>query len=122
MKLAILGATGTTGQHVLEKALASDHDVTVLVRDAGKVKQKSPKLTVLVGSVTSADDVAKAIHGCDAVISTLGPRENKDPICPTAAEALVQAMKREGVKRVVWTSAAGVGDSAGPTTKASFVF
>jgi hypothetical protein len=52
----------------------------------------------------------------------LGPRANKDPVCAEAAEAIVAAMKKHGVKRLVWLSAGGVGDSAEQLIKASFVF
>jgi putative NADH-flavin reductase len=122
MKIVILGATGATGQHVLEQALAANHEITIVVRDPAKISITNPKLKIVKGSVTSVDELAAAFRGADAVISTLGPRESKDPIVAQAAETVVQAMKQAGVDRVVWLSAAGVGDSKGPITKASFVF
>ena len=36
MKIALLGATGRTGAHVLTTALDHDHDVTVLVAETGE--------------------------------------------------------------------------------------
>jgi len=66
--------------------------------------------------------VEPVVRGQDAVVSTLGPRANADPVCAEAAEVLAGAMKKEGVKRVVWLSAGGVGDSAPQITRASFVF
>ncbi len=120
MKLLVLGATGATGQHVVHKALDAGHEVTVLVRDASKIT--NPQVTVVTGRVSQGADLVKVVSGQDAVISALGPRVQKDPICAEAAEAVVQAMKQAHVTRLVWMSAAGVGDSAGPVTRASFIF
>ncbi len=120
MRILVLGATGATGQLVVQKALDAGHQVTVLVRDASKVTQ--PQVTVVTGRASSSADLAKVIDGQDAVISTLGPRVQKDPIAAEAAEAVVQAMNEAHVTRLVWLSAAGVGDSAGPVTRASFIF
>ncbi len=122
MKILILGATGATGRHLLEKALAAGHEVTALVRDPKKLTVTHPKLRVASGQVTNRDDVAEAVRGQDAVLSTLGPRESKDPICATAAPVVAAAMKQEGVKRIIWLSASGVGDSKPTLVAASFVF
>jgi uncharacterized protein YbjT (DUF2867 family) len=122
MKILILGATGATGKHLLEKALAAGHEVTALVRDPKKLTVTHPKLRVIEGQVSKEDDVVRAVRGQDAVLSTLGPRDNKDPICATAAPIVAAAMKAEGVKRIVWLSASGVGDSKPALVAASFVF
>jgi uncharacterized protein YbjT (DUF2867 family) len=121
MKLLILGATGATGKHLLELALAAGHEVTVLVRDPASVAAR-PGLRVVGGRATVAAEVEAVVRGQDAVISTLGPRQNGDAVCAEASAALVSAMKKEGVKRVVWLSAGGVGDSKPQITEASFVF
>jgi len=120
LKILVLGATGATGQHVVQKALDGGHQVTVLIRDASKVT--NPQVTVVTGRASSVADLAKVFGGQDAVVRALGPRAQKDPICAEAAEAVVQAMKEAHVSRLVWISAAGVGDSAGPVTRASFIF
>ena len=122
MKLLILGATGATGRHLVDQALAAGHEVTVLVRDAAGVTTRHPKLTVVAGRATVEADVDPVVRGQDAVLSTLGPRSKSDTVCPEAAQALVTAMKAHGVKRVIWLSASGVGDSRQAINDASFVF
>jgi uncharacterized protein YbjT (DUF2867 family) len=122
MKLLILGATGATGRLLVDRALAAGHAVTALVRDPDKAGLPSDKIVLVKGRATEADDVAGAAAGCDAVLSALGPRTAKDPVCAEAARAVVDAMKRQGLKRVVWLSAGGVGDSAPQIRRASFVF
>jgi len=122
VNLLVLGATGATGKQLVAHALAAGHRVRAVVRDPAKIAAAGPNLEVRKGDVTSAADLADALRGVDAVVSTLGPRVKTDAIAPLTAAALVQAMKAAGVKRLVWLSAGGVGDSAGPLTKASWVF
>jgi nucleoside-diphosphate-sugar epimerase len=43
-------------------------------------------------------------------------------VCVGAAQAVIAAMKKQGVKRLIWLSAGGVGDSAPQIIRASFVF
>jgi nucleoside-diphosphate-sugar epimerase len=43
-------------------------------------------------------------------------------VCVGAAQAVIAAMKKQGVKRLIWISAGGVGDSAPQIIRASFVF
>jgi putative NADH-flavin reductase len=122
MKLLILGGTGATGKHLLEKALAQNHQVTAMVRDPSQVKLTDAHLTLVQGQATRAADVEKALAGQEAVLSALGPRVGADPVCAEAAAAVVEAMKKTGVTRLVWLSAGGVGDSAPQLIAASFVF
>ncbi len=122
MKILILGATGATGKHLVEQALAKGHEVTALVRDPSKLTTRHERLRVVQGQATSDADLDAAVAGQDAVVSTLGPRSKTDPICADAAVAVVRAMKKAGVKRVLWLSAGGVGDSKDAIIAASFIF
>ncbi|MEV6904232.1 NAD(P)H-binding protein [Amycolatopsis sp. NPDC051372] len=38
MRLTLFAATGGTGGHVLDRALAAGHDVTAVVRDPGALR------------------------------------------------------------------------------------
>lgn len=122
MKVLILGGTGATGRHLCEKAAAVGHAVTALVRDSAVAKLSFPGVTVRQGQPTSEVDVTAAVAGKDAVLSALGPRQGSDPVCVGAAQAVIAAMKKQGVKRLIWLSAGGVGDSAPQIIRASFVF
>src|SRR2546428_13218147 len=72
MNLVVLGATGRTGQLVVEQALAAGHTVTALVRSLEKLTIRNSSLRVVAGSATDAADVARALAGADAVGSTPG--------------------------------------------------
>jgi uncharacterized protein YbjT (DUF2867 family) len=70
--LLVLGATGATGQLVVSQALAAGHRVTALVRSPQKLTTTDANLTVITGQPTDQGDLARALDGTDAVISTLG--------------------------------------------------
>lgn len=111
MRLTLFGATGRTGRHVLEQALAAGHDVTILARDPSKVAAESPRLTVLAGDLRNLEQIDRAVAGADAVLSVLGPRENKPTFEITqGTEAIIAAMKKHGVRRLILSAGAGVGD------------
>jgi len=121
MKIAILGATGKTGGHAMRIALAAGHSVRVLVRDPTKIAGQEV-LEVVGGDATSEASCAEVVAGCDAVIAAIGPPHlKKTTLRQDIAKALVPAMKAKGVKRVVWLSAIGVGDSKEQTRRTSFL-
>ena len=111
-KLLILGATGATGRHVVAMALERGIDVTVLVRQSEKLGTLTQRLRVLTGSVP--DDpaaVAAAVAGQDAVISTLGVGTSlrSGGLIQRSMHVVVDAMRQLGVRRLIVTSAYGVG-------------
>lgn len=104
MRLTILGATGSTGRHVTEQALARGHEVTAVVRNSLAAKEG---FRVAVGNVCKPEDLIPAFSGQDAVISCLGQRKGGNPwIVRDAAEATLQAMQQTGVARLVIVSGA----------------
>jgi uncharacterized protein YbjT (DUF2867 family) len=63
MNLAIFGATGGTGRHLVDQALAAGHTVTVLVRNPATLPATHARLRLLHGDVRNQDDVTAAIGG-----------------------------------------------------------
>jgi len=107
MRLALLGASGRIGDHVLNWALSAGHEVTALARDPQSLPTVAG-LTVVAGQATDAAAVADVAAGADAVVSALGPRGEKTPaLLAAAAEATVAAMGKAGIKRLICVSAAG---------------
>jgi putative NADH-flavin reductase len=74
MKLFVIGATGRTGQEVVQQALARGHQVTAFVRSPEGVGVRNERLTVIKGDATDEEQLFNAMQNHDAVISTLGPR------------------------------------------------
>ncbi len=111
--LLILGATGGTGQHVVAQALHRGFVVTALARDPARLNIASDRLHVLAGSVTDEATLAAAMRGQDAVISTLGVGKSfrSGGIIGRAVPLIVSAMEAEGTRRLILTSAFGVGET-----------
>ena len=108
MKLLVIGATGRTGQEIVQQALARGHHVTGFVRSPESISVKNERLFVLKGNVINENQLFQAMQNQDAVISTLGPREVFKPtsMLHDSAVATTRAMNRSGVKRLVVLSAA----------------
>jgi uncharacterized protein YbjT (DUF2867 family) len=113
MKILVLGATGATGQLIVRDAVAIGHSVVALVR--AKARSNLPGAELIEGDPRDEGTLARALDGCDAVVITLGTGVGlrKVDLLTDATRALVAAMTRTGVRRMVCISALGVGDSRG---------
>ncbi len=114
MKIVVFGATGGTGKEVVTRALR-DHDVVAVARRPEAVTAKHDRLRVVKGDVLDAASVAAAMTGADAVISTIGPANNKEPgtLISQGVEHMIVACKHTGVQRFVFESGLMVGDGRG---------
>jgi len=123
MKILSLGANGAVGQLALDDLLNANHEVTVLVRNASAMPRKDSRLMVVQGDPTNAGDLEKVLAGQEVVLSTLGARTNKRTTLRTdVAKILAAGMKRNGVRKLVWLDAAGVGSSKEFVQRSSFFF
>jgi putative NADH-flavin reductase len=114
VKLFVLGPTGGTGRHVVAQALDAGHQVTVLARDREKVTTQHPQLQVIVGDITAVGAaMTDAMHRHDAVISALGRGKTfqSENLIQRSVPSILSAMHASGVRRLVFTSALGVGAS-----------
>jgi putative NADH-flavin reductase len=120
MKIVIFGATGATGRHLVEGALAAGHAVTAFARGPEALGEPRERLTVATGDVKDAEAVRAAIAGHDAVICALGQRKGAPAGDMTiGVENIVRAMEASGVRRLVFLSGYGAGNSK---NEAHFVF
>ncbi len=130
MNIIVFGATGGTGRAVVEKLLAQGHRVTAFVRDPSKLAAR-PGLAVVQGDAMSADDVARALPGHDAVVISLGSRDlspalmlgakrtTPADVCEAGTRNIIAALGPNSRVRVIAVTAFGVGDTRG---KMSFTF
>ena len=112
MKVAIFGATGRTGQVVVDEALKRTHTVVAFARNPDKIAIDHENLRVVPGDVLDLTAVEKAIEGQDAVISVLGAGMGRTNLRTEGTRQIVEAMERTGVRRLVTTSIFGLGNSA----------
>ncbi|NUU25040.1 MAG: NAD(P)H-binding protein [Streptomycetaceae bacterium] len=95
MKLTVFGASGGTGRELVRRAADAGHEVTAVVRDAGRLPADLlDRIAVVEADLADPAAVEKAVLGRDAVISTIGTRELKHPttVCADAARALTTAV------------------------------
>ncbi len=113
MQLLILGATGPTGQQLVRLALEKFHHVTALVRDPAKLSLSHENLTIIKGDVLDDNTLTNSLKGKDAVLSALGKGKSlkSSNLMVSAVTNLIPAMKATNVKRLVFLSAFGVGET-----------
>ncbi len=119
--IAVTGGTGFVGQGVVSELLGRGYRVRALVRNENSAKKLTlhPNLSFIIGSATNSDDVAKVLQGCDALIHLVGIRraETKktgltyDDVDVGSAITSVEAMKKVGLQRILFLSAAAIGKS-----------
>jgi putative NADH-flavin reductase len=134
MKVAVIGSTGGSGRAAVEHLLLADHDVTAFSRRADAVETRSDRLHFVNGDVMNAADVERAVEGSDAVIVTLGIRENPLRVrlrgaARTALDVrsagtrnVIAAMKKHGVRKLVVQTSYGVGETRGMLRLADKLF
>ena len=106
MKLIIFGATGRTGIHLVEQALAAGHDVVAFIRNPAKLDLRHDRLRVAQGELTDAVAVEDVVRGADAVLATLTPQivgGSKDMPVAAGTRNIVAAMRTHGVRRLVFS-------------------
>ncbi|MGC6371501.1 NAD(P)-dependent oxidoreductase [Pseudomonas sp. K2I15] len=98
-KIAIIGATGRAGSQLLEEALRRGHTVTAIARNTDKIGVR-PGVTVKQVDALDAQALEQAISGNDVVISAAH-------FATLPAEAVINPVKKAGVKRLLVVGGAG---------------
>jgi putative NADH-flavin reductase len=113
MKVAVFGASGATGHHLVEGALARGFDVTAFARTPAKVRASHDKLTLIQGDVADRAAVLRAVAEHDAVLSALGVGKplRHDQVVVDGIGHIVTAMESAGVRRLIYLSASAVRES-----------
>ncbi|WPV02538.1 NAD(P)-dependent oxidoreductase [Mucilaginibacter sp. cycad4] len=109
MKIALIGATGFVGKAVLNEALQRGYEVTAIARNP-KTDIENSKLTLKTADVYNVDELTEALKGHDAVVNSFNagwanPNLYNDFI--KGSEAIQQATKQAGVKRLLVVGGAG---------------
>ena len=101
MKVLVIGAAGKSGEALVNEALAAGHKVTACVRGAAQYKKANVR--VVAGDVLDAAAVDVAVAGQDAVIDALGGKTpwKVTTMETSAAHNIVDAMRRNGVRRLL---------------------
>jgi putative NADH-flavin reductase len=109
MKIALIGGTGFVGSAVLQELLQRGHEVTALARNPGKYTGHA-KLKVVEADALDAAQVAQAVEGVDAVVDSYNPGWTEPKIHDIflqGTQAILDGVRRSGVKRVLVVGGAG---------------
>src|SRR6266540_3417 len=96
-KIAVAGATGRVGRHVVEVLKAGGHDIVAMSRESGV-------------DVVSGDGLAQALSGVECIIDVASgpsPDQAATQFFTVAARNLHKAGQRAGVRRMVVVSIIG---------------
>lgn len=113
MKLVIFGADGATGRHAVKLAHDAGHDVVAVEHNLRDGTVDSERITWKEADVLT-DDLSAVVEGADAVLSCLGVGNDPatlmspPPLYTEGTGRIVDAMKSEGVHRLIVISASFV--------------
>jgi nucleoside-diphosphate-sugar epimerase len=123
MRVLVTGATGFVGAYSSKALADAGHDVRVLVRDPARISSTVGNLGVeirdhVVGDMTDAEAVARAVRGCDAVLHCAAvvslKRERANEVRtanPLGARVVMDAALEQGLDPVVIVSSASALDA-----------
>jgi nucleoside-diphosphate-sugar epimerase len=105
MNVTVFGATGAIGSLTVNELLTNGHTVTAYARNPNKIPPEwGDQVRVIIGGLSDADAIDRAVQGADVVVSALGPSlDRKATGMPLidGTRHILDAMKRQGVTRYV---------------------
>ncbi|HEX3775758.1 MAG TPA: SDR family oxidoreductase [Polyangiaceae bacterium] len=116
MKILVIGASQGTGALAVKEALKRGHTVTAFARSPERIGVEHAQLSLRPGDFHRAEDVRAAVREQDVVLITASPTQLKifkeNPhYFSDGTRIAIDAMKDQGVKRLVVLSASGTGTS-----------
>lgn len=105
-KVTILGANGQIARLATAQLIAKKFDLRLFLRRPNRLQNENiGKAQIIDGDAANTDDLVKAIKGVDVVYANLAGQNIEEQ-----AQAVVLAMDRVGVKRLIWVSTLGIYD------------
>jgi NADH dehydrogenase len=114
MKVAIVGATGFVGSHLVPHLVAVGHTVIAISRDGRRLPGWDDRVEARAADVAEGD-LDAALAGADAAVHLAAiPRESRgkrfEAVNVRGTRRVVEAAERIGLKRLVHLSVLGVSD------------
>ncbi|KAG7348619.1 flavin reductase [Nitzschia inconspicua] len=113
MKVAVIGANGDSGSHIVTSLVERGHQVLAVVRRPETITETESIQVRKLQDIYDVDRVKKAIEGADAVVSALGSGTLKMAAQPTTlysqgTRTIRRAMRQLGIQRLIVLSSGGV--------------
>ena len=114
MQIAVVGATGFVGSHLVPHLVDAGHGVIAISRDGRRLDGWTDAVEARAGDVT-AGDLDGALGGAEGVVHLVAiPRQTGgrkfDEVNVRGTRRVVEAAERTGAQRLVHLSAMGVAD------------
>jgi len=121
MRVAVTGANGFVGRHLVARLLLGHHEVRALISERPGAEKELPGsgagMDVRRADVRKPEGLRGAFDGCDAVVHTVAiPTERKQRFAEVNVAGVAHVVaetRRAGVRRIVHMSALGA-DPASP--------
>ncbi|MDQ6597136.1 NAD(P)-dependent oxidoreductase [Bacillus salipaludis] len=97
MKIGIIGASGKAGNFILKEAVSRGHEVTAIVREVSKLKDKS--IAVIEKNIfdLTSDDVKKF----DVLVNAFGAPLGEEQAHVDAGHSLIEALKGTNTRAII---------------------
>jgi nucleoside-diphosphate-sugar epimerase len=125
MRIAVIGANGVLGRHVVPRLIERGHSVRAGVRDESKgIILALAGAEVMRADILDGDSLLPLVSGCEAVLhlATAIPRPGQpqdwtrnDRVRSEGTGLLLKAARRAGVRRIVAQSVAMIHAGSGDT-------
>ncbi|MGM1429973.1 NAD(P)-dependent oxidoreductase [Sphingobacterium lactis] len=109
MKVALIGATGFVGSHILEELIHRNIEVTAIARDVESLKDKAGVIAIQL-NVNEADQLSSILKGNDAVISAFNAGWDNPNLYDdflSGYRHILTEVEESGVKRLIVIGGAG---------------
>ncbi len=101
MKITVYGSSGQVGQQVVALGLERGYTVVAFVHSHNPFSVR-PGLRVVTGDIHVPTDVASAMKGSQAIISTLGSwHTDQQDVLSSAMQSIIPAMVTQDIRRII---------------------
>lgn len=110
MKVALIGATGFVGSHLLTELTNRGHAVTAIVRDPDKITPATSSVVAVKCDIFDTEKLTSVLAGHDAVVSAYNPGWTNPDIYAQflqGSQSIQKAAKSAGVLRYIVVGGAG---------------
>jgi len=105
MKVVLYGATGNSGQRILQELTNRGHDVTAVARNTSKVPST---VRAVKDDLSNVDAIASVVRGADVVVSAYAPPQDDTDAIVGVTERQIAAVERAGGARLIVVGGAGL--------------
>lgn len=115
MKLLLIGATQGVGFELLQQALKTGHEITLIARHPEHLEVNHENLNIVKGGILDRYIIEQAVDGQDAVCITIGAKPTRKPVSvySQGTKVVIEAMKKSSCRRLLCVTGIGAGDSRG---------